>query len=348
MGKGFGRIKQRRQQLEERKDKLTALNDLLPWDVFREVLRQMPQPERKSQAGRKPIDRLVLFKLLLLKHLYNLSNEQTEYQAYDRLSFRRFLGLSAEAEIPDATTIGGFEESLRQAELIEVLFEQFEGYLRQAGYAAKAGQIIDATIIPVPIQRNHRQENQSLKQGEIPADWVEHPHQLAQKDTDARWTKKHGHSYFGYKDHINIDVEYGFIRRYSVTPASVHDSQALGAVMDPDNSGDDVWADSAYRSEDIEVGLEAIGHVSHIHERAYRNQPLSEAQSAANRDKSKTRAKVEHVFGHWVMSMGGKLVRCIGMERVRAQVGLKNLVYNLKRYVFWQQQRPVQSQDPCV
>jgi IS5 family transposase len=104
----------------------------------------------------------------------------------------------------------------------------------------------------------------------------------------------------------------------------------------PDNQGDEVWADSAYRSEDVEAGLDALGHISQIHERADRNQPLTEAQTASNREKSKTRAKVEHVFGNWVMTMGGKLVRAIGLERVRAQLGLKNLVYNLKRYVFWQ------------
>jgi IS5 family transposase len=308
----------------------------------------MPSKERKSKAGRKAIDPMVLFKLLILKHLYNLSNEEVEYQTHDRASFRRFVCLSGEAEIPDATTLDGFEQRLRQAELIDVLFEQFEAFLRQAGYEAKGGQIIDATLIPVPIQRNSRDENKQIKQGEIPEDWIEQPHKLAQKDTDARWTKKNGKSYFGYKNHINIDVEYGFIRCYSITDASVHDSQALGAVLDPNNGGDEVWADSAYRSEDVEAGLDALGHISQIHERAYRNQPLTEAQTASNREKSKTRARVEHVFGNWVMTMGGKLVRAIGVERVRAQLGLKNLVYNLKRYVFWQKQDRATSQAQCV
>jgi len=200
----------------------------------------------------------------------------------------------------------------------------------------------------VPIQRNSRDENQQIKQGEIPEGWIEQPHKLAQKDTDARWTKKNGKSYFGYKNHINIDVEYGFIRRYSITDASVHDSQALGVVLDPNNGGDEVWADSAYRNEKVEAELDALGHLSQIHERAYRNHPLTEEQIASNREKSKTRAKVEHVFGAWVMTMGGKLVRGIGVERVRAQLGLKNLVYNLKRYVFWQKKTRSTSQAQCV
>jgi transposase, IS5 family len=348
MSKGFGRIEKRRQRLEESKDKLRDLNEIVPWEVLRQVLDQLPSKERKSNAGRKAIDPMVLFKLLILKQLYNLSHEEVEYQAHDRASFRRFVGLPGETEIPDATTLDGFEQRLRQADLIDVLFEQFEAFLRQAGYEAKGGQIIDATLIPVPIQRNSRDENKQIKQGEIPDDWIEQPHKLTQKDTDARWTKKNGKSYFGYKDHINIDVEYGFIRRYSITDASVHDSQALGAVLDPDNYGDEVWADSAYRNENVEVGLDALGHISQIHERAYRNHPLTEAQMASNREKSKTRAKVEHVFGAWVVTMGGKLVRAIGIERVRVQLGLKNLVYNLKRYVFWQKRERVNSQAQCV
>lgn len=336
MGKGFGRIEKRRRELESRKDKLQELNTLIPWEVFEQVLTPLSDKTGKSKAGRKAIAPLLLFKLLILKHLYNLSNEQTEYQSHDRASFRRFLGLSETAEIPDATSIRGFEEKLRELGLIEVLFEQFELYLRESGYAAQGGQIIDATLIPVPIQHNSREENAKIKQGEVPEEWTQQPHKLSQKDVDARWTKKNDESYFGYKDHINIDVEYGFIRCYSISDASVHDSQALGSVLDPDNSGDEVWGDSAYRSQNIETALEALEHISQIHERAYRNHPLTEEQIASNRHKSKTRAKVEHVFGALVTSMGGKLVRCIGLERVKAQVGLKNLAYNLKRYVFWQ------------
>jgi IS5 family transposase len=336
MGKGFGRIEKRRQRLEESKDNLRDIKEMVPWEILSQVLEKLPSKERKSRAGRKAIEPLILFKLLILKHLYNLSNEQVEYQVHDRASFRRFIGLSAEAEIPDATSIGGFEEKLRQAGLIEVLFEKLEELLRKSGYEAKGGQIIDATIVPVPIQRNSREENKSIKEGEIPSDWVENPNKLAQKDTNARWTKKNGVSYYGYKDHIGIDVEYGFIRCYSVTDASVHDSQELGSVLDPDNSGKEIWADSAYRSERVEVGLDALGYISKINERAYRNHPLTEEQTASNREKSKTRAKVEHVFGQWVMTMGGKLMRCIGIERAKAQLGLKNWVYNIKRYVFWQ------------
>lgn len=131
-------------------------------------------------------------------------------------------------------------------------------------------------------------------------------------------------------------MEYGFIRGYAVSDASSHDSQMLGAVLDDDNADPDVWADSAYRSEAIEEVLEGMGFDSHIHERNYRNRPLTDRQKDDNRERSKIRAKVEHVFGDWTSSMGGKLLRTIGIKRAKMNLGLKNLVYNFKRFVFWQ------------
>ena len=161
MGKGCGRIKRRQQQLEQRKDPLIELNRLIPWEMFLSCLEQVHPKERKSNAGRKPIDLLLLFKLLILQQLYNLSPDELEYQVHDRNSFRRFLGLSADDEVPDATTISKFEDRLSEVGLIDELFEKFEGYLRECGYEAKGGQIVDATIIPVPIQRNSREERTS-------------------------------------------------------------------------------------------------------------------------------------------------------------------------------------------
>lgn len=280
------------------------------------------------------MDVLVMFKLLVLQQLYNISDEELEYQVSDRLSFMQFLGFGLADEVPDATTVWLFRQQLTEQQLIEPLFERFDAYLIEQGYAAKGGQIVDATLIPVPKQHNPDDENQQIQQGEVPAAWQNKPHKRSQKDTDARWTKKGGKSYFGYKDHICIDVEHGLIRCYSVTDASVHDSQVLGQLLDEDNDSDAIWADSACRSEAIEETLQFIGFDSQIHERGYRNRPLTQAQQASNRAKSKTRAKVEHVFGRWVMQMGGKLVRSIGLVRAKTQLGLKNLTYNLLRYTY--------------
>ena len=195
-------------------------------------------------------------------------------------------------------------------------------------------------MIPVPKQHNTKEEKQKLAQGEIPESWQQKPHPLSQKDTDAPWTKKNGQSYFGYKNHISIDVEYGFIRRYQVTDASVHDSQVLGALLDEQNQGEEVWADSAYGSESIEWILQILQFLSHIHERAYGNHPLTAKHKEDNRERSQVRAKVEHVFGHWVNEMGGKLMGSIGKQSVKATIGVKNLVYNFKRYGFWENQNP--------
>lgn len=329
---------ERQAKLNQKKDLLVRLNEIIPWESFRPTLEQIHDKPRKSNAGRKAIDVVVMLKLLVLQQLYNISDEELEYQVSDRLSFMQFMGFGLADEVPDATTVWLFRKQLSDQGLIESLFEQFDGYLIEQGYAAKGGQIVDATLIPVPKQHNSDKDNEQLKRGEIPQAWQDKPHRLAQKDTDARWTKKGGKSHYGYKNHIGIDAEYGLIRRYHVSDASVHDSQALGNLLDEDNEADTLWADSAYRSEVTEAVLKLMGFDSQIHERPYRNRPLSEEQKQSNRRKSKTRAKVEHVFGSWTMQMGGKLVRCIGIVRVKAQLGLKNLTYNLMRYTLLQTQ----------
>jgi len=331
---GFWDVEDRQQKLEQKKAVLNQLNKLVPWETFRPILMQIHEKPRKSQAGRKPTDVLLLFKMLVLQKLYNISDEELEYQVNDRLSFMQFLGLGLEDRVPDATTVWLFREQLQQCGLVEELFEQFGAYLQRVGYVAKDGQIVDATLIPVPKQRNSRQENQAIKQSEVPAEWQEKPHKLAQKDIDARWTKKHGTSHYGYKNHISSDVGFKLIRRYTVTDASVHDSQVLGELLDVDNCGDGLWADSAYLSVLMVDVLMLMGFEPHINERAYRNRPLSEEQKTANRERSKTRARVEHVFGDFVTSMGGKVLRSIGLARAQTQLGLKNLVYNLKRFVY--------------
>ncbi len=345
MDKGFGNLSQRQAKLEQKKDLLVRLGEVIPWESFRPVLSQIHVKPRKSKAGRKSYDEVLMFKMLVLQQLYNISDEELEYQVNDRLSFMRFLGLGLGDRVPDATSVWLFRKQLRSAGLMELLFEQFNEYLQQQGYQAKGGQIVDATLIPVPKQHDRKEDTEQLEQGEFPTRWSEHPKRFEQKDLDARWTKKHGQSYFGYKSHINIDVNYGFIRRYGITDAAVHDSQVLGQLLDDENSDNGIWADSAYRSEAIEDVLQLLQFDSHIQERAYRNHPLTETQKADNRERSRTRAKVEHVFGSWTMTMGGKLLRCIGIEPVTVQLGLKHLTYNFKRLLFWHAQAISSAQN---
>jgi IS5 family transposase len=331
--RGFWDDQKRVAKLQEKKPVLKRLADSIPWESFRPLLDKGYAHERKSNAGRKRIDPLILFKMLVLQQLFNLSDLELEFQVNDRRSFEEFVGLGVMNSIPDATTVAFFRDRLLKAGVIEELFEMFESYLRSQGLQARGGQIIDATLVPVPKQRNTREENEEIKAGRLPEGWDKNPDRLRQKDLDARWVKKNDTNYYGYKNSICIDVDHGFIRRYAVTPANIHDSQMLPRLLDPENEHDFVWADSAYSGECFADLLSLGGFESLIHEKGARNHPLSDEAKKMNRVKSAIRACVEHVFGCMTMSMGGKLTRKIGLERTEVWWGLKNLTFNFLRYL---------------
>ena len=333
---GFFDADKRLSILSSRGDPLEAISKLMPWEMFRADIESVVLPaeeSRKSNAGRKPIDALVLLRMLVLQSLYNLSDDQIEYQVRDRLSFTRFLGLGIEDGIPDGTTLWLFREKLAKAGLIDKMFERFGQHLEARGYIARGGQMVDATIVAVPRQRNSRDENEQVKAGTTPKDWKKRPSKNRQKDKDARWTKKHGRSFFGYKNHVNADARHKLIRDYTVSDASEHDSQKLDELVNRGNTSRDVYADSAYRSAEIERKLKAKGFRSRIHKRGRRNRPLTEADARANHRKSKVRARVKHVFGAQENAPGGRLVRTIGIVRAKIKIGLQNLAYNIRRLV---------------
>lgn len=333
---GFFDADERLNALSAKGDPLEAIDRVVSWENFRadiEAVVLTPAADKKNSAGRKPIDAIVMFKMLVLQSLYNLSDEQAEYQVRDRLSFTRFLKLELEGRIPDATTLWLFREKLSKAGLVEKLFEQFSQQLDAKGYIARGGQMVDATIVPVPKQRNTRDENDRVKAGETPAAWEPKPFKNRQKDKDARWTKKHGKSFYGYKNHVNADAKHKLIQRYDVSDASVHDSQKLDGLLNNSNTSREVFADSAYRSAETEEKLKARGFRSRIHKRGSRAAPLSKCQERANKKKSKTRARIEHVFGDQENAPGGRLVRTIGIVRARTKIGMQNLVYNMRRLV---------------
>ena len=325
---GFFDLDDRYESLSKCGDPLEVLNREIPWENFYYPIKKALKKPRKSAAGRKAFNPVLMFKVLVLQSLYNLSDAQTEFQIRDRLSFMRFLGLGLGDRVPDEKTIWLFKDTLAKGKVAEKLFTRFDDYLVQKGFAAKKGQIMDASIVEVPRQRNTREENQAIKDGALP-DWSENKQR--QKDTDASWTKKHGVSHFGYKNHVSTDVKHKLIRNWTVTPASVHDSQMFEELLDKENSGRDVWADSAYRSEEIEAKLKQ-NHRSQINHKGYRDHPLSEAKQKVNHKRSKTRARVEHIFGFQATSMGGKLIRCVGQVRATHKIGMRNLVYNMCRY----------------
>ncbi|MDY6837421.1 MAG: IS5 family transposase [Thermodesulfobacteriota bacterium] len=318
------------EKLEKNGDPLRQLNEVVNWESFRPTLSVVHDKERKSNAGAKPYDVVMMFKILVIQSLYNLSDDAVEYQILDRISFMRFLGLSLGDRVPDAKTSWLFREQLTKAKLIKKLFRQFDQFLRNSGFAAKKGQIVDASIVSTPKQRNSRDENKRIKKGKIPEDWNQAKRR--QKDTDARWVKKMGKNHYGYKNHINIDVKNKLIRDYAVTDAATHDSQVFDDLLDDANTSRDVFADSAYWSKDRLQRLSQRGFRERVQRKGCRHQKLTEREKRGNHTRSKTRCRIEHVFGVQAMIAGDLILRTIGIVRARAKIGLRNLAYNILRY----------------
>ena len=312
------------ERLSQLGDSLERLK-IIDFESFRPTLTEGLKKERKSRAGRPPFDSVMMFKVLVLQRLFNLSDDQTEYQITDRISFQRFLGLSLGEKVPDAKTIWLFRNTLTDADVMEKLFTQFNRMLEARGIITHKGTIVDATFVDAPRQRNTRDENEQIKDAKIPEEWKKKPHKLAQKDTDARWTKKGDETHFGYKDHAKVDADSKLVTDYAVTPANVHDSNEFEDFFTEKDKA--AYADSAY------VGKKLPKHVKNeVCEKGYRNKPLTAEQKENNRRKSKIRSRIEHVFGFMTMSMHGLTVRTIGMRRAAFNIGLTNLVYNLCRY----------------
>lgn len=148
--KGFGDEEERLTKLGRKKPALERLAATIPWEKFRPLLESAFQQERKSPAGRRRIDVIIMFKMLVLQQLFNLSDEELEFQVNDRRSFEKFVGLGVMHSIPDATTVSLFRERLRQAGITEELFQMFDAYLDAQGLQARGGQIVDATLVPMP------------------------------------------------------------------------------------------------------------------------------------------------------------------------------------------------------
>lgn len=326
---GLFDVDDRLKELSKSGDPLERINKAVDWDIFRPRLEIIREKERKSNAGRKAYDVVLMFKILILQSLYNVSDDSLEYQIKDRLSFMRFLGLELADDVPDAKTIWLFREQLKNAGLVKELFKEFGRYLTRQGLNARKGQIIDATIVSVPMQRNSRQENQQIKNGDIPNDWSEEKQR--QKDTDARWVTKNGKDQFGYKNCVNVDAGHKLIRQYSITDAATHDSRTFDDLLDKDNSSKDVWADSAYYSKDTLTLLEEQGYKEHINRKGFRYKPLSECQRRANRRRSRIRCRIEHVFGIQAKITKDAIIRTVGKLRIAVKIGLRNIAYNIWR-----------------
>ena len=312
---------------------LEKLHKVIDFEMFRPELEEnLLNPNKKSNAGCKPHDVVLMFKIILLKRFYNLSDEQAEYQINDRLSFKEFLGLSSGDRVPDARTIWLFQDNLIQKNLEATFFEQFHRYLDNLGLFVNEGKIIDASFVEVPRQRNKKEENAKIKSGEGAELWNENPYKKRQKDIDARWTEKGGQKYYGYKDHAKIDTKSKLIDTYEVTSAEVHDSQPTEKLLREEDRGQELHADSAYIGDKIDNMLKNRGIIPQIIERAFKGKPLTDEQKENNHIKSKVRCRAEHAFGFVTNSMNDFYIKAIGFQRAKGIVGLINLVYNMCRY----------------
>ncbi len=325
----FFSLTERLGQISHQKDPLERLNAVIDWQIFQPVLdRVFAAVVPKGPGGRPAYARLFLCKILVLQRLYQLSDGATQYQILDRLSFQRLLGLNLAAPVPDQNTVREFRESLQKAQAFAALFEVFSAHLASQGLLPKEGVIVDAIFDEVPRQRNTREENALIKVGQTPADWS--LKKRAHKDVDARWTKKTAQTFYGYKDHIKVNIQPRLIGSAVVTPASVPDSQATDSLVQP---GDVVvFGDSAYSGQPVREKMDAKGVDTVLVQKGVRGRELNATEKAENREIDVTRARVEHAFAVVSGQAGRIFQRYVGRARNQAAVEMMNLCYNLKRY----------------
>jgi len=320
-------------RLSEIGNPLEKISNVIDFEAFRKTLEStLLNTNKKNNAGAKPYDVVMMFKIMILQRYYGLGDTQVEYQIIDRISFKKFLGLETGDKVPDEKTVWAFRENLTKSGGVTVLFNQFIKILEEKNLIFNEGKLIDASFTVAPRQRNTREENEKIKKGEGNDLWNDQPNKKKHKDIDARWTKKNGEKYYGYKNHAKVDSKSKFINTFLVTDASVHDSQALDDLLDKSDKGQPLYADSAYTGEKQKKVIRKYKLKNKVHEKGYRGKPLTEKQNAKNNIKSKTRVRVEHVFGFMEQSMNGLVVKSVGIVRATGIIGLINLTYNLFRF----------------
>lgn len=324
---------------QEREAKLTKLGDslqelerLVDFAALADAVdNAAPRPSRE-RGGRPPFPTEVMVRMLLIQQMFNLSDEQLEFQLLDRMSFQRFAGLRDSSQIPDRTTVWTFKERLIKAGASETIFEAVNRQLAKHGYIARGGQMIDASIVQAPKQSLNKEEKAIVvEENAMPRDWS--PSKRRQKDLDARWTKKHGKSYFGYKLSVNADKRCKLIRKIKISTASEHDTLHFEDVLDPANTSRDIYADKGYINFKREERLTSEGYRMHIQRKGSKDKPLSEAQQRRNRRIASPRARVEHVFAG-MAQLGGKILRSIGLARATLHLNWKAATYNLRRLCY--------------
>jgi IS5 family transposase len=291
--------------------RLDRLATLVKWYRFEKRLAGL-RDEGPGRAGYAP---LVMFKALLLQSLYGLSDAQLEEALGERLSFRRFAGLSLEDAVPDHTTICRFRLRLIDEGLLEKLFAELDRQLEQAGVILKRGTMLDATLIETGAAAPPGPDGPGV-------------------DPDARFARRSGKPGFtyGYKAHVGVDEGSGIIRAVITTPANVNDTTPADELIRGDEPV--VWADAAYHTHARQAALKARGVKPRLMRRPNKHHPeLPPRLKRYNRLIARRRSAVETTFATWKRRMGLTAIRFIGLTKAAAQVLLAAMAFNLRRWV---------------
>jgi len=265
-------------------------------------------------AGGRPACRVgVLLRIMILQHLYGLSDPQVEEQVNDRLSFQKFVQLAAQEAVPDETTICRFRQRLIGCGLHEELLGLLNQQLEARGYIVKRTTLVDATIVE---SSRKYPSIESVNEGTAP-------------DPQASFTRKNDRSIYGYKAHVSSDGEHQLVRRALISTAKVQETNFFAVVTPPDSGS--VYADKGYASKTNRAWLAARGITDGILKKAARYVKLTEADRQENRDKIKVRAPIERIFAHWKQWQHYRRVRYLGLAKNQLELTLIAVAYNLKR-----------------
>jgi len=265
-----------------------------------------------SAEGRPSYPPLVLLKCLLLQQWYALSDAGLEEAVSDRLSFRKFVGLSLEDDVPDHTTICRFRNKLVELKLMERVFAEVERQLDKQGLILKTGTLIDASLVAADADVRRDPDGEKLT-----------------SDEEAGFAQSRGRTFYGYKAHVAVDRGSGLVRRALLTSADVHDSKPADQLICGDEAK--VFADKAYDSKARRQLLKEMGIRNGIMRRGARAHPLSKAQTDRNRALSPIRSAVERVFGTWKRTYRYTRVRYRGLAKNATQLLLLCCAFNLRR-----------------
>ena len=294
----------------ERRDHLWEISGLLDWTPFEGLLKHI-HAAAKGESSYPP---LTMFKVLLVQRWYGLSDPAMEEALYDRLSFRRFCGLSLEDETPDHTTIWRFREALAMGELFAALLTELNRQLDRHGVLLRTGTLIDASIVRSAARRPSMQEAK-----------------ISPTDPDARFgaNNERGRFSFGYKMHIAADAGSNLVRAVEVTAANVQEVTLATRLVRGDEAA--VFADRGYDARTLHEHLTARGIGDGIMRRGLRYKPLDAAGIERNHELSLIRRPVEAIFGTLERSYRFDRMRYFNLLRNRLAVALACFAYNLKR-----------------